>query len=94
MNQETDQYKALAVELYYYVRDYVPKGWKEPIHVVDFCPIFIDKDVVEIEKHYRDGSLDDYLKSHDNKNCGRGYVAAAIKEFCDEKFSSVEDAVK
>lgn len=84
MNTETgfknisDQlYEELAIEIEHHLKQYVPRGWKEKISVVDFVPHFLNEEAEKIFEAWLEGDLDEVLKDK------KWYIQDGIKDFFD-----------
>ena len=81
-----------AIEIEQFIRNYVPKGWKEAIHVFSFAPYVTEKDYITFEDAYKNGYLPLTIKQHKEDIFGRiinrfdkPYIISAIQEYFEQK---------
>lgn len=70
-----DSMEELSIELYYFISEYIPKGWKEPVGKVDFVPRFTNEEMQNIFNSWMMNEFDDDFQDM------KWYIKDAIKEF-------------
>jgi hypothetical protein len=77
-----------ALQLESFIKDFTPKGYREPIKRFDFAPTITEENYTFIESHFKNGDLETALKTY-KENCyglefyrfDKPYLIVAIKEY-------------
>lgn len=81
-----------AIRLSEFIKFYIPKGYREPIHIFDYVPSISESDYVVFESAYNNGTLLNYLKSYTRRFAStailpfnKPYVIEAIEAYFDKE---------
>ena len=78
LEQESDPYEHLAVNLEGYIERFIPKGWEEPISKAAGVPYVTGEDARMLTKMFTEGSLEPGIDSYKGGKFSRHYFKAAI----------------
>ena len=77
-----------AIQLEYFIRDFTPQGYREPIHVFDFVPSVTEVDYIVIYGAWKNGFLESAMGNYCNEfariksyRFNKPYIISAIKEY-------------
>ena len=80
-----------GLKLEQFIRAYIPRGWKEPIKMVDFVPFIHAVNYNKFAAAYKRGDLTETLKTNTSIICGREfcqfnkpYFIEAINKYFEE----------
>ena len=77
-------YEAVAIELGEHVRNFVPTGFREAIHVFDFVPRFAPSEAEDFRNEHENGTLKEYLQNpKDYKGIPRSFKPYAQEAIID-----------
>jgi len=78
-----------AMELEHYIRNYTPKGFREPISKFDYAPYISDDNYTLFETAYKDDTLSELLTTYSDSHYkgvniyrfNKPYIIRAIQDY-------------
>ena len=77
-----------AIKLEYFIKNYIPKGFREAIRVFDFVPAVTEADYIVIYGAWKNGFLDFAMSNYNNEIVGikvyrfnKPFIIEAINEY-------------